>query len=409
MAASNFESGLRPMRVEYIAETTTGQTPANPTMLLFSDKVSEFNQQSEVDIFDLVGLSDVDPADFLPGPETHSFPISYYLQGALSARAVNDGLTRNADNQLPNSHSILARMDRSTGGIGADAGGIRLYYHGVGCWTRQVELALQTSTGEPVAVTQDYASEKGRIYRIDQPSSATLIGINSTDAADTSQTCRIESDGEPATTDQSAALNGTTYVSMGASTYGSIDSISLDLETKGDLEVSINTGSDVSPVKGTVLCTIRGSDYYGAAEGDLGIPALGTGARGVALGSAYESFRAATLERPAATSIAFAVANGTLRVNNNLDIIPVLGLRQEIQPGRRTTELVATVFGIAESHAKVEEHLGAVDTDNIVLTLPSSTATLTAAVLASPGSVGITGGATIQLGVTYRSKGLTVT
>ena len=409
MASSNFESGLRPMRVEYIAETTTGTTPANPVWNLFSDKVLEFNQNSEVDIFDLLGLSDVDPADFLPGPETHTFPIAYYLQQALSASAANDGLTRNADNQLPNSHTILARMDRSTGSLGANAGGIRLYYHGVGAWVSELSLDLQTSTGEPVLVTQDYAAEKGRIYRIDQPASATLLGIDSTVAGDTSQTVRVESDGAPATVDQSASLNGTTYVSMGASTYASIDSLSLSAEALGDVQLSINTGSDASPVKGTVLATIRGKNYYNSAEGDLGVPPLGSGSRGAAIAATYEQFRAATLERPLSTAIAFAVANATLRVNNNMEIIPVLGLRQEIQAGRRTTELTANVFGTVETHAGLDEHLGAVDTDNIVLTLPKSAATLTAAVLASPGQIGISGGATVQLGRTYRAKGITVT
>lgn len=397
MPASNFESGLRPSRTEWVAETTTGVPPTNPAWNRFSDKVRAFNEVSEVGLFDVLGLGDVDPADFLPGPETHRFPVEYYLQQALSASAANDGLTRNADGQLPNSHTVVHRIDRSTGSVGADAGGIRQYYVGLGCWQGEAVLDLQTSTGEPVVVTQDYAAEKGRVYRIDQPAASGTLTIESTDAADTTQDVTIED--ENAGTSETNTLSGTTPVATTAS-FADIDAIYLSAETDGDVIVKTSGG--------TTLATIRGKTYYNGAEGDLGVPLLGSGSHASAISASYEQFRAATLERPAATALAFAVANASIRVNNNLEIIPVLGLRQEIQPGARTTELSATVFGTAETHDKIDDHLGAVQTD-IVLTLPKSTLTMHSAVVGSPGQVGISRAATIQLGATYRSKGLTVT
>lgn len=408
MAQSNFESGIRPMRIEYVAETTTGTAPANPTWVRYSDKPIEFRQRSLVDLFRNVGLGSADVQDFLPGPETHDFVVDYELQRAISADAINAGISRNADNQLTASHTIVAKMSRSTGALGADAGGIRLYYVGLGAWIGRAVLNLQTQSGEPIRTRAEYAAGKGRIYRVDQPSSATLIGINSTVAGDTTQAVRIESDGTPATVDQSATLNGTTYVSMGASTYATIDSISLNLETLGDVEVSINTGTDGAPVKGAVLATIRGKNYYAGAEGDLGIPPLGTGTHQAAIAATYEQFRASTLERPAATGLAFAVANAELTVDNNIQRIPVLGIRQEIQPGQRSITLTATVFGTTETHDKLDEHLGVVAA-SAVLTMPKSAITLTGSVVTDPGEARISGDATIQQNVTYESEGLTAT
>ena len=405
MPQSNFESGIRPMRIEYVAETTTGTPPTDPAWKLYSDKVIEFRQKSMVDLFRNVGLGSADVQDFLPGPETHDFVVDYELQQAVSADAINDGLTRNADNQLSNSHTVVARMDRSTGSLGANAGGIRLYYVGLGGWIGRAVLSLQTQTGEPIRTRAEYASEKGRIYRIDQPASATLIGAKSSDAADT-MNLDIEDDG--ASVAQQAALTGTTYMSIGPLTYATLDAIRLASQSKGDITISINTGSDASPVEGTVLCTIRGSDYYAGAEGDLGIPLLGAGSHASAIAATYEQFRASTLERPAGTALAFAVANGELTVDNSIQRIPVLGIRQEIQPGQRTVTLTATVFGTVETHDKLDEHLGVVAA-NAVLTMPKSAITLTNSVITDPGETRISGDAVIQQNVTYESEGLTAT
>ncbi len=409
----NVESGLRQVRVEFLREVTYGIAPADPAWLRFSDEVFQATWEGSADIFEKRRLGSVDPDAFFAGPETHQLTIEYYLQqwiksGGNPLDALGDAIDRDADNNLPNSIHVQIREKREVSG-GADSGGIRVYTIAQGAYAGEVTIPGQIDTGEPIRPLVVYQAEKIRSYEVSQPAASTLIGCNGTDALDITQSVTVESDGTPATVDQTVALSGVAEVSLGVSLYPEIDSISLDLETIGDVEIWINDGTDASPTKGTIICTLRGSANYDNTEGDLGIPPLGAGSHQAALATAYEQFIDDSIERPAATSLATYINSAEFRINNNLEVFPQLGSRKQIiVPGIRNVELSATVFGPSESHRQIEDHLMVSETD-IIWTLTGGTIQLDDAVLRDPPSRQYTAEeVTMNLDLVFVGQGLTI-
>lgn len=252
-----------------------------------------------------------------------------------------------------------------------------------------------------------YQFEKIRSYQIDQPSSATELAIKSTDAGDTSQTLTVENEGS--STSEDVSLNGTTLVST-SNTYANVDVLSLDSETAGDIQVYINSGTQASPTQGDQISVIKGSGTYNSIEGDLGVPALGTGSHASALGSSYEIFLGDTVERPSGTSTwAFDIASTEFSVNNNLETtIRSDSMRQRIHVGNQDIEVAATVMGETESHSQIIEHLEKTEND-VVWTLDNSTLTAGSAALTdSPSRTIEAGQATLSLDATFTGQSLTV-
>jgi hypothetical protein len=362
----NIESGYKNFRIEYVAETTTGVAPVNPAYALFSDGVESFGgaEIARASVTGLRFLGDADVDSFILGAEDSVVPIRYALHDrALTADILNASIVRDADNNMSSSFTIVAREERTLS-VGIDSAGSRTYTVSKGAFATDYVLAGELDPATPLLATATFTAEKTRSYQIDQPTSATqLLGINSTSTADTTQSVRIEDDGTPAATDQTAALSGTSNVSMGALTYDQVDSVSLDASCEGDVEVWLNTGSDATPVKGAVICTIRGSDYYGSGEGDLGVPPLGTGSHGAAIGGTPKF---ATLADSAVTWGAAALADVAVsRVQlstSNMEggqLLPTLGTRRKkILVGGTGYTVTAQMVGTFASHDNIDDHLG---------------------------------------------------
>ncbi len=405
------EAGLRLTRPEFVREAVYAVTPADPAWELFSDEVFKAEWEPQKAIFAKRALGSVDPQKFFTGPEAHTLTMEYYLQrwllsGVDPLDPLGDAIVRDADNNIPNSLSILVRTALKVSG-GAVGGGLRIYTMANGCYAGQITIPGQVASGEPIRPVIIYQANKIRSYEWSQPLAATLLGINSTNAADTTQTLTVED--EAATISQGAALNGTTYVSLGPLTYADFEGALLDLETVGDVEISINTGTDVSPVKGTVLGILYGSAQYAGTEGDLGVPLLGSGSHGAAYNTPYEQFIDDLVEQPAGTTIAPYIQGVELRINNNLETIPQGGtFRQIIVPGFRTTELQANVFGPSESHEEIMKHLRGVE-ETIRWTLSGGTIDFIDAISRDPPSRVLEAGqVTAPLDITFESKGVAV-
>lgn len=401
MPALNLESGQRPNRLEYVAETTFGLAPANPTWLRFSDCPIQIGPYApNANIFVRRCIGDSDPDGFDPGAEDHGLQIQYYLQKALASDAWADGAGRDADENVPASHTVVSREKKSTNGGILDAG-VRTYTVAKGCIIDRAALQGTTQDGRPIISDLQYVSEKARSYELSQLDVAAGLTVESTSTADTTQTVTIEDD---VPNSEGVVLNGTTPVPTVKLDWqpDSLDSVSLNTETVGDVLVK-KAGT------GEVLMTLRGSAFYAGAEGDLGIPPLGSGSHASAVGTPYESYRAATVERPGGTPMAFATSNLRVEVQNGVESIPLTGLRKGIAAGDRSTRVQATTFGPQESHRRIEEHLGAV-ANNIVVTLGGgSIVTVLGAVLMQPGArqYGL-GQASMQLNNNFEGKGLTI-
>lgn len=388
--AERYQGGTAPRRIEWIAETEEGVTPADPAWNPMSGNVeTSFDGEPDAGTEARRGLGTVDPVGFFNGPETHEFDFVYdlnqwFVDGAgATVDPSNDAIQPAADNSLAATHTVVEREWHADGG--ADGGGRRLYVVGKGGHPASVEVPLEVEDGLPVAVTLSYQFEKVRLYDVSQPAAETELVVESTDADDTAQDVTIEDEGAGKT--DTVTLTGTSIQSTSA-TFTNIDAIELSAETEGDVIVSINDGTSTSPVKGTELATIAGQNSYEQGEGDLGIPTLGAGSHAAALDPKADAivFNDDTLTKQSGhgfteiTSSSFTVDLGI--ESNARDGTP----RQNIHMVSRTTTLSASLAGEKVSYDLSSEHLQGVESDAI-WTADEGTVTFQTGRIMSSGSI----------------------
>lgn len=394
------ESGIRGLRLEFVRETTRGVTPADPDYLLYSDAVQSFSLSPQASINPRGNIGTPDIVNFNAGTESHEFAIQYDLQQwpAVAGDASYDGMARLADGSLPASHTVIGRAVH--GGDGAAGAGGYIYYVMQGALLSTVAYGGEPESGDPIIVDLSYMCETQRAYMVDTPASSGTLTVVSTNAADTTQTLTIEDEG--AATSEGVALNGTTPVNTSGS-FASIGAAFLDAECQGD--VTIEDGS------ANVLMTIYGRDSYNDRNGDLGIPLLGSGSHGSAIGTAYETILGDTIERPGGTNLALdgCISSASLTVENNIEANSCIDqIGHVLSEGPRTVTLEATMFGPKVSYDMMTDHLQAVE-NNIVWTMTGGTLTLNGAALTSLGSIARdTGQAVMTLDNTFQGKSLTI-
>lgn len=396
MPTTNVESGFKPTRLEWVAETDTGVAPTDPAWNLFSDIARSIDASLAIEIFGQRGLGSAVVQAFKRGAETADLVVAYELHDRdLTADALEDGLTRDADNNVPNTHTVVERMDLSTGG-GSDGGGIRLYTVALGGVIGTTVVAGSLSPPE-LLVTLSYAAEKLRSYQIDQPSASETMDVVSSDAADTTQTLTIENEG--ASTTEGVALNGTTPVTSTAS-FADMDAAHLDAETAGDVTITGTTSS-------ALFMTIRGTTATGA-DGDQGVPLLGSGSHASAIGGTFADFASNPVQWGGSDLASLVVESVELTVNNNLERLQTSGTRsQKIFAGPLEVTATAPLVGIVQSHTNIDDHVLGTEQN---LTFPigsgaNKTITATGAIKEDPGSrqkdpnTGI-----VRLATTFRGK-----
>lgn len=391
------EAGLRNKRLNFIRESEFGVWGADPSMLLYSDSINSFAWTPTATLEARRGVGDADPTDHVRGPENHAFTINYDLVKALTATndAAYDGLARDSDNLLPNSHTIVERAD-ANGNVaaestheGATARPQRTYAVAQGAYIDTADVVGDPSAAQQVQPELNYSVQYMRVYKFDQPVSGdtlpTELVVKSTDAADTSTTVTIEDEGaanaEDVTLDGSDA---TTLVST-TQTYSDLDAVEVTADHAGDIEVAINTGTATAPTEGDTLAVIGGSNTYGGGYSDDGVPALGAGSRESvgSLGSP-EQFIGDTISR-GGSPIRHEIASATLSVANNIETQSRKAeYGMTLHPGNRDLSLSATMYGEDTSYDSLVQHLQNTQQD-IVWTLDNSTVTIEQAALTTPG------------------------
>lgn len=392
-----YESGIRALRLEFVRETTEGVTPTNPAWLVYSDAVQNFEVSPTASINPRSNVGTPDVVNFNAGTESHEFSVTYDLQRWFTSAgdAAYDGMFRNADGALPASHSMVARA--RSGDDGADDGGSYIFYVATGAKIGTVTLAGEPENGEPITVTLNYMCRKLRAYQVDQPAASGVVSIVSTDNADT---MNITVESVDADETETIALTGTTPA-VGAVSFPEIDAALLASQPKGNVTISIG---------GTGLMTIYGTDAYGGREGDLGIPLLGTGSHGAAVGTAYENILGDTITRGGSPlGIDADIASVSLTVENNIESSStVYSIGKILSEGMRDVTLSANIFGPTASFDSMMDHLRAVESD-VVWTLTGGTLTLTGAALTSMGSVARdTGLALLTVDNTFQGKNIVI-
>jgi len=351
MSANDYipEAGVRPQRIEFIRETTRGVTPSDPEWNTYSDHITnwwDWEPEANKTAEQPAGEADPDFTD--AGSETHEATISYWLQQWLVDGSGNpqdaaaDGMLLSDDNSYINTHSVVSRMDISSNG--ADGAGYRVYHVGKGGTVQEVTLPFEVDEGTPVMPELSYQFEKFRTYRIDQPSSSTTLQVENQGSSSVDVT--LEDEG--ASTSETVTVSGSS-TQTSVETFGDIDAVELSTDVDGDVIVSDGSG--------TTFITIEGSDSY-TTEGDLGVPALGSGSHASAIGSDYVIFNDDTYDYQNAGEIAAEIISGELTVSLEPDDNPRVGsARRNINTGGRRATWSATVAGEATSVDQVSRYL----------------------------------------------------
>lgn len=412
------EGAIRPQRAEFVRETTTGVFPTDPAFLAFSDNITSLSWSPDPGVDPRRGIGDPDPVVFHKGPEDHELSIEYDLQnwlvtgGGDPLDASADGLLRTANNQLGATHSVLLREENNGveasetvdgwGDTGQESGSptskdTRMFLVGKGGRHASVTYTGDPGSDIPVVTEIQYNFEKVREYQIDQPPSSTTLDVYNGGSSDVDVTIEDEGAG---TTETITATAGTT--TSGSSSFTGIDAVSLASRVDGDVAIIDTNLSEV-------LAIIRGGDHY-AAEGDLGVPALGGGSHAGAIGTAYETLLDDSIERPAGTGIAFEINSVEFSVDNNLDIRTQVGTSDSgISVGERTIEVSATVLGPTQSIQQMDEAMAAIQAD-IDWVMSGGTLTADQAANMDPGGVDkSTGEAAMSLDNTFQATGVTIT
>jgi len=379
--ATQADSGITNHRVEFVRETSVCETPSDPSWNVFSDNLdTALIVSSDAQVESQRGVGDVNVQNFFAGPEDHTASIDYHLQkffvdgSGNPLDASGDAIVRGSDNEVPNTHTVVDRVDH---------GDTRVYRVLKGGYPNIGDVSGDPSSGMPIMLSLEYEAKKIRSYKLNQPDGTTLT-VKSTDSSDTSPSVYFESDNANTTDD--VQLNGTTEVTTTES-FSSLDAVELDAETTGDVVVTDGSGNDI--------ITIRGADYYDGVEGDLGIPRLGSGSHAGSIGSSYEIFLDDDVTR-GGNSLAAEIRSASFSVSNNYDKTGVAGTKQQaIHEGVQDVELSATVAGDFEEHSSIEEHLAAKELD-VVWTLSGGTVTLSGAALTDLGDVGPSAGDVIS-------------
>lgn len=408
------EGGLRNHRIEFIRESTTGTVPTDPAWNLYSDTVRSVEWGPDTQIETVRGIGDAAPSQFFKGPETHELTVTYDLQqksgtgdtlydGTSSNDAAYDGMVRDSDQLLNETHSFVDREDKTSISAeetinGSTSLDTRVYTVGKGGYISEVTLTGDPGSDQPIQVELTYQFEKIRSYQIDQPSSGTTLDVSSSDSNDTSQTLTIEDEGAGTTEDVS--LSGTSTVST-SSSFSDIDALELDSETAGT--VTVNDGTND-------LAKIDGSSSYSGIEGDLGVPALGSsGSHASAIGESFEVILGDSIEQPSGTDLAYDVNSVEFTVSNNIEQMNRTdSLKQRLFPGGQDIEVTATILGETESHNQILDHLQ-VSTNNVRWTISGGYVEATSASLTDPGSRTVESGqAAMTLDNTFTGQGVTI-
>lgn len=384
------ESGLRFSRVWWTRETEAGVTPADPEWEPYSDHLVEFEAGIDPGVEGVDGLGTPDPAQFSGTVEENEIMITYSLQRAIVDGSGDpldpcaDAMLRNLANQIPNTHSMVARDEALAPGPDDPDGceGQRMYLVMKG---GKADLSMEPDATEaqPTPVELTYTPMKCRSYHFYQPASAESLLVYSSSSEDTTQTVTIED--EDGSTSEELTLDGTNMVG-GSTTFEDIDAIELSGETVGEVTVAINTGDETSPAEGGEITTIHGAEYYaedeGTVEGDLGVPIIGAGSPGSEIGQGYEDFFGDRVERPAGARLAPDLQNITLEIDNDLDPQPRQnGTGVRVHEGNRDITITCNVIGEKVSHDLIDDALSTVglnlewELSRSLLTFPESTVT----------------------------------
>lgn len=355
------ESGLQGIRLEWVAESTPGTFPDDPSWNKFtaSDHVIDFtvSPAANNEARQAVGFLDAVAHD--NATESASMSLSY-LQSRFPIDTngnVQDPvaypITAQEDSDYP-SHTVVARREVSGGGN--DSAGFREYAVLKG--GRPVSSTFDGAADTPTPLPQEltYEGERARTHIIHQPSSAENIAVKSSSTNDTMDVI-IES--EDANTTETVTLPGGATNSVATTaTFSDIDAIEVQAEHEGDITVGISDGASPPAITTDLLDRPLIGTNTDGVDSIIGIPALGSGSHASSISATGPQFIGTTLDADGSTAAVDDYANrlNTLSatVEREVSREPRQGTRREaIDVGARSVTIDADIAGPYASVDKI--------------------------------------------------------
>lgn len=349
------ENALQDIRLEWVAESTTGEFPADPSWNAFSNEVTEFGYTPDgnKEPRDIVGQ--IDPTAHDRATEGVQATINY-RQARFpvdSSGNVQDPIaypiTEDSSTNYP-SHTVVGRQDHTEGG--ADGGGYREFVVISGARPVGATFDGDPSATEPIPQELSYEAERGRTHIVHQPSSSTELVVKSTASGDTNDVI-LESEG--ASTTETVTLPGTSTNTVETTgSFGDIDAIEVQGEHAGDITVGTSDGSGSIDVELTETA-FTGTDTDGI-DSIQGIPALGSGSHASTISETGPQFLGTSTDYGGST-LADRVHTLSLTVEREVSREPKQTTRREsIDIGPRSVSIDADLAGPYETATRIKQH-----------------------------------------------------
>ena len=347
------ESALQDVRVEYVKEQTEAEAPSDPDWSVLTDYLDEltFSPGADREGIEVVGSSDI--RDMFRSSEEPELSSSFYKQqGFVDSNGdpqypAGQPLAYSDGCDLP-SYTVLSRQEYDC--EGNDGAGYREYVVLFGAKPIEVVNPGDPSEAQPILEELSWQARKGRTYVIHQPSAGTTLEIENTGSDSVDIT--VESEG--GSTAETITVGGNSTVTT-LETYSDVDVIYAESEHEGDILVTDGSGTNILDE----ATPLAGSDTDGV-ESDLGIPPLGAGSRGSAIGTDPSDYQFIGLDGPITwqgTALADRIHTLDLTVSIDTSREAIQGARgSTIDPGMRTVEVEADTAGPHESADLIAEN-----------------------------------------------------
>ena len=369
---SQVESSLQATRIEYAQETEEAVAPTDPDFQVLSDYLDEFNFSPGADREGIEVLGDADMRDMFRAAEEPEFSTNYYKQqgffgsGGTPQYPAGQPFAYSDGCDLP-SYTVLSRQEYDC--EGNDGAGYREYVVIKGAKPVEVVNPGDPSEAQPILEELSWQARKGRTYVIHQPSSGTTLDIENTGSDSVDVT--VESEG--GSTAETITVAGNTTVTT-AETFDNVDVIYAESEHEGDILVTDGSGTNILDE----ATPLAGSNTDGV-ESDRGIPPLGGGSRGSAIGTDPSDYQFIGLDGPITwqgTALADRIHTLDLTVSIDTSREAIQGARgSTIDPGIRTVEVEADTAGPHESADLIAENFHN-ESGNIVYPYPDNDVTV---------------------------------
>lgn len=363
------ESALQDARIEYVEETTEGTPPTDPAWNVLSDYLDEFTFSPGAgrEAISVVGSGDF--KDMFRGAEEPEASTNYYKQEGFvdsNGDALNPaGEILNYDYSCDlQSYTIVYRRENECDG-NFDSG-FREYAVLQGAKPVEVNDPGDPSEANPIIEELSWDVQKARAYVIHQPDSGTMIQVENTGSESVDVT--IEDEGA-ATSETLTVSGGSTSTTV--DTYSDIDAIYAESDHDGDIIVTDGSGTNILDT------FLAGSDTDGV-EGEQGVPPLGSGSHGSAIGTDptdYQFIGVSQINYDG-SSLSDRIHALDLTVSIDTSREAIQGTRRTaIDAGMRTAEVEADTAGPYETASRIAQSYHNVSGD-FVYSFPDNDVTI---------------------------------